>query len=407
MGWVKTPMFMSFKIFRTQFSRISVNLLPCLVIFLAGCSSFTEIKNNLSESIFGVEPANPPVELEPIKASYEAKILWSTDVGKSGRFTYTPVFDDRVVYTVNVDGDVMQLSADSGKIQWQTSLESPISSSVGLGGGLVLVGTSKGYLYALNMNGKKMWSAILSSEIQGQPRYFDGTVIVRTSDHHIYGIDAADGRRKWVYERPSPSLSLKNHAGIVVDGGAIYAGFPGGKLVAIRADDGKMLWEATIAQPKGVTEIERIADITSLPFVDGPLVYVVAYQGKVAAVDRQRGQVVWSRDISSYVGLSAENGKIYLSHTVGSVYSLDYTNGKTYWRQGNLGYRHLTVPLPLGSIVAVGDLEGYVHLLSVDDGSFVGRIQLGSDPLMSLTAGTNNQFYAQSSDGHLYAVSYK
>lgn len=389
------------------FNCLAVSTLLLLGSGLSACSGFSDLKNNLSESIFGVEPANPPAELEDIKASYETRVLWSTDVGEAGRFSYTPVVADSLIYAVNAEGDVMQLAADSGKIQWKTELNEPISGGVGIGGGLILAGTSKGRLYALNVNGKKLWSAILSSEIQGQPRYYDGTVIVRTSDHHIYGIDAADGRRKWIYERATPSLSLKNQAGIVVDGGAVYAGFPGGKLVAIRADNGKLLWEATVAQPKGVTEIERIADITSLPHVDGPVVYVVAYQGKVAAVDRQRGQILWSRDISSYIGLTADNGKIYLSHTIGSVYSLDNSSGKTFWRQGNLGYRHLTIPLPLSTVVAVGDLEGYVHLLSQDDGSFVGRIKLGSKPIMSLVASSGNQFLAQSRDGHLYAVTYK
>ncbi len=387
--------------------RLSLAALFLLGSSLSACTAFNDVKTNLSESIFGAEPANPPVELEEIKSSYETRVVWSTNVGEAGRFTYAPVLADNFIYAVNAEGSVMQLSAENGKKLWETELNEPISSSVGLGGGLVLAGTSKGHLYALNVNGKKLWSAILSSEIQGQPRYYDGTVIVRTSDHHIYGVDAADGRRKWVYERATPSLSLKNQAGIVVDGGAVYAGFPGGKLIAIRADNGKLLWEATVAQPKGVTEIERIADITSLPFVDGPMVYVVAYQGKVAGVDRQRGQVAWSRDISSYAGLTADNGKIYLSHTIGSVYSLDATNGKTFWRQGNLGYRLLTVPLPLSNVVAVGDLEGYIHLLSQDDGGFVGRTQLGSKPIMSLVAGTNNQFFAQSRDGNIYAVTYK
>lgn len=401
----------SFSALRNQphsFKHVTLAVLCLLGSGLSACTAFNDVKTNLSESIFGAEPANPPVELEDIKSSYETRVLWSTDVGEAGRFTYAPVIADNLIYVVNAEGSVMQLSAETGKKIWETQLGEPISSSAGLGGGLVLAGTSKGHLYALNVNGKKLWSAILSSEIQGQPRYYDGTVIVRTSDHHIYGIDAADGRRKWSYERATPSLSLKTQAGIVVDGGAVYAGFPGGKLIAIRADNGKLIWEATVAQPKGVTEIERIADITSLPFVDGPLVYVVAYQGKVAAVDRQRGQVVWNRDISSYVGLTADNNKVYLSHTIGSVYSLDASNGKTFWRQGNLGYRNLTVPLPLSNVVAVGDLEGYIHLLSQDDGSFVGRLQLGSKPIMSLIAGSNaNQFFAQSRDGHLYAVTYK
>ncbi len=378
-----------------------------LIITLSGCTAFTDIKTNLSDSLFGADPANPPAELEDIKASYQLNVLWSADIGESGRFTYQPTVDEKLLYVTNAAGEVIQLSSESGKALWKTALNEPVSSSIGLGGGLVLAGTSKGHLYALNLNGKKLWSAILSSEVQGQPRYFDGTVIIRTTDQHIYGIDAADGRRKWAYERAVPSLSLKTQAGIVVDGGAVYAGFPGGKLVAIRADNGKLLWEATVAQPKGVTEIERIADITSLPYVDGPVVYVVAYQGKIAAVDRQRGQVLWSRDISSYVGLTGENDKIYLTHTLGSVYSLDNSNGKTHWRQGNLGYRNLTVPLPVGTVIAVGDLEGYIHLLSQDDGSFVGRTQLGSQAIMSIVSGQTNQFFAQSRDGNLYAVNIK
>ncbi|HEY0907611.1 MAG TPA: outer membrane protein assembly factor BamB [Methylophilus sp.] len=387
--------------------RLTLPALMLLAFGVSGCSSFTELKSSISERMFGAEPANPPVELEDIHSSYETRLLWTTEVGEPGRFTYTPLLNEHTLYTANMAGDVMQLSAETGKLQWKTELGEPISGSIGYGGGLVLAGTSKGHLFALDVNGKKLWNAILSSEVQGQPRYFDGTVIVRTTDQHIYGIDAADGRRKWSYERTTPALALKTQAGIVVDGGAVYAGFPGGKLVAIRADNGKLLWEATVAQPKGVTEIERIADITSLPFIDGAVIYVVAYQGKVAAVDRQRGQVLWNRDISSYVGLSAENGKVYLSHTIGSVYSLDSSNGKTFWRQGNLGYRNLTVPQAVGNVVAVGDLEGYIHLLSQDDGSFVGRTQLGKKPIMSLLKGSDNQFFAQSRDGNLYAVSIK
>jgi len=209
-----------------------------------------------------------------------------------------------------------------------------------------------------------------------------------------------------VYERASPALSLRSSAGVVVDGGAVYAGFAGGKMVAIRADNGKLLWEATVAQPKGVTEIERIADITSLPVVDGPLVYAVAYQGRVAAVDRVNGKVVWNRDISSYSGMSVEDGKVFVSHTLGSVYALDYSTSKTFWRQPALLNRRLSAPLPMGSLVAVGDLEGYVHFLSRDDGSFSSRIKIDGDPVMSLINGTtSSQLIAATRGGGLYAVS--
>jgi outer membrane protein assembly factor BamB len=279
---------------------------------------------------------------------------------------------------------------------------------VGVGGSLVMVGTQQGVIYAYDLNGKLQWKSRLSSEVLSAPKYYDGTVIVRTGDSRIFGINANDGSRKWVYGRTSPSLSLRSSAGVVVDSGAVYAGFAGGKLIAVRADSGKVLWEASVAQPKGVTEIERIADITSQPVIDGPLVYAVAYQGRIAAVDRVSGRVVWNRDISSLSGLSAEEGRIYVSHAIGSVYSLDYTTGKTFWRQAALKNRQLSAPAPLGSWVVVGDVEGYVHALSRDDGAQAARIRVGESPIMPQLALVNsNTVLAQSREGGIYAIQIK
>lgn len=379
-----------------------------VILITAGCTAISDLKTEISNSVLGREPVNPPTELEDITTTTATKVDWSVGLGKMGRFSFSPAIQSDFVYACSHDGNIYQLDAKTGKTLWHNELDMPLSGGVGVGGGLVLVGTSKGQLVALNSSGKKVWSANLSSEIQGVPRYFNDLVIVRTSDQHIYGIDAVDGRRKWVFERNTPSLALKTNAGIVVDGGAVYAGFPGGKMVAIRADNGKMIWEATVAQPKGVTEIERIADITSLPFVDGPLVYAVAYQGRVAAIDRKTGQTLWNRDISSYSGLTSAEDKIYVSHALGSVYSLDYNNGKTFWRQGNLAYRNLTAPLLIGNVVVVGDVEGYVHLLSKEDGRFVGRTQLGSEAISEIALGSQpNQFVVQTRGGQLYAVSIK
>ena len=210
------------------------------------------------------------------------------------------------------------------------------------------------------------------------PRYFEGKVIVRSGDNAIYGLDAADGVRKWTYTRVVPALSLRSSAGIVVDGGAVYAGFSGGKMVAIRADNGKLLWDATVAVPRGVTEIERIADITSLPVVSGPVVYAVAYQGRIAAIDRINGKVLWNREISSYRGIAIEGEEIYVSHALGSLYSLDYATGRTFWRQGDLLNRRLTTPLPMNGLTVVGDLEGYIHFLNRDNGKFAFILTLVS-----------------------------
>lgn len=362
----------------------------------------------MSDKLFGREPPNPPAELIEFTASEEVKLDWSGQTGETLNYDYTPALEAGFIYIANAKSELAKLNAENGRQEWQIKTEETISGGVGTGGGLVLVGTNRGHVLAYDVNGKLVWKSQLSSEVLSAPRYSDGIVIARSGDNHIYGIDAADGGRKWVYERKVPALSLRSSAGIVVDGGAVYAGFSGGKLAALRADNGKLLWEATVAIPKGVTEIERIADITSLPVVSGPVVYAVAYQGRIAAVDRVSGKVLWNREISSYSGINLHNEKIYVSHALGSVYSLDYATGRTFWRQGDLLNRRLSTPLALDSVVAVGDLEGYLHFLNLENGKFAARIKVDDEAVMSLMAGNSpSQVIVATRGGGLYAVSIK
>lgn len=378
------------------------------LLTVSACSSITDLKTTVTESIFGREAAEPPEPLAEIKQTYVSKVLWQAKLGSAEDFEFSPVVEAGYAYAASAEGEVIKLDVTNGSQLWRVKVGEKLSGGVGAGGSLVLVGTQRGSVYAYDLSGKLQWISRLSSEVLSAPKYFDGTVIVRTGDSRIFGINANDGSRKWVYDRTTPALALRSSAGVVVDGGAVYAGFAGGKMVAVRADNGKLLWEASVAQPKGVTEIERIADITSQPFIDGPLVYAVAYQGRVAAVDRISGRVVWNRDISSLTGLNAEDGRIFLSHALGSVYALDYTTGKSFWRQGALKNRQLTAPLPMGSVVAIGDVEGYVHFLSRDDGAIVSRVRTNSSAVMPQMALINsNTLLAQARDGGIYAVQVK
>ena len=392
-----------------HFKKTSLILLAISsLLMVTGCTSFSDLKTDVSEKLFGREAAEAPDPLTEIKETATTKLLWQSKVGSAEDFDFAPALEAGYAYAASADGEVVKLDAVNGKQVWRANAGEKLSGGVGVGGSLVLVGSQKGIVYAYDIDGKLQWKSKLSSEILSAPRYFDGVVIARTGDSRIYGINANDGSRKWVYDRTSPALTLRSSAGVVVDGGAVYAGFGGGKLIAIRADNGKLLWEASVAQPKGVTEIERIADITSLPVVDGPLVYAVAYQGRIAAVDRMTGRVVWNRDISSLAGISVEDGRIFVSHALGAVYSLDYTTGKTFWRQAALKNRQLSAPVAMGSLVAVGDLEGYVHFLSRDDGAISSSIKNSSSPILPIMAQINSSsVLAQTRDGGIYAIQIK
>lgn len=386
--------------------------LVCLSVatmLLSACAAVTDLKSTVSETLFGPEETNPPAELVEIeKPKFTPKTLWSLQLDDAEGYDFTPILDGGFVYAASAGGEIVKIDATTGKLAWRVDTKQKLTGGVGAGANLIFVGTAEGDVLAYDLTGALAWKSRVSSEVLSVPKVSGSIVVVRAGDSHIFGLSIADGARKWVYERVIPALTIRSASGIAVDSGVVYAGFAGGKMVVIRAEDGRSGWEASVAQPKGATEIERIADITSLPVVDGPLVYAVAYQGRLAAVDRSNGKVVWNRDVSSYTGISSADAKIYLSHAIGSVYSLDYTNGKTFWRQGDLQNRKLTAPLPLDGVVAVGDLEGYIHFLSKEDGAFVARTQLASDPIMpQMIELSSTSFVAQSRHGSVYAVSIK
>ena len=376
------------------------------VLVLSACSSLTDLKDDMSERLFGRESNETPSELSEIKNTAQVKVLWSAHLGDSLDADFNSVADNGFIYAASANGEMIKLSLADGKQAWRIKSGEQFSGGVGLGPNLLLLGTATGYVVAYDLNGKLLWKSKLSSQVLSAPKVDYGVVVVRCGDSRIYGLNVADGSRKWVYERASPALTLRSSAGVALDGGAAYAGFAGGKLIALRVEDGKVIWEVSVAQPKGTTEIERIADITSLPVVDGSLVYAVAYQGKIAAVDRATGRIAWARDISSYTGLSAEDAKVFVSHANSAVYALDFSTGKTFWRQGDLKQRRITAPAPMGNLIAVGDVEGYVHFLSREDGSFSARIKTDDAAIMPqmLVVGAST-LIAQTRKGGIYAIS--
>ena len=378
-------------------------------LLLVACSSAVQLKEDLSERVFGREQPSDMSELSKIeKPSIEGKQLWRASVSASLDSDFTPAIADGFVYAAGLKGDLVKLNASSGKQVWRIDIGENLSGGVGVGEGKLLLGSDKGYLIAFDLNGKALWKTKLSSQVLSVPVFDANLAVVRCGDSRIYGIQLSDGSKKWVYERSNPTLTIRSSAGVALSDGFAYAGFAGGKMVAIRVDDGKPVWEVSVAQPKGTTEIERIADITSTPVIDGQLVYAVAYQGKVAAVERGSGRVIWNREISSYTGLDADGGKVFITHTNGAVYALDYATGKTFWRQGDLKQRRLSAPLPLDAALVVGDVEGYLHFLSREDGSFLGRLQSTSGAVMPrMVALGKNSLVAQNRNGDIYAVSIK
>jgi outer membrane protein assembly factor BamB len=134
-------------------------------------------------------------------------------------------------------------------------------------------------------------------------------------------------------------------------------------------------------------------------------VCAVAYQGKIGCFDGVSGNVSWSRDLSSTAGLSVDARYVFVSDDRGAVQALDRAGGATIWKQDRLFLRRLTAPLPLGDVVAVGDVEGYIHFLSRESGAFVGRAATDGSPIRSSLLRLEQGLLVQTQAGNLYALS--
>ena len=385
---------------------------------LSACGPIKDFTDQLNDNLLGPDPVNPPAPLKDIKTVVQPKLLWKVGLKVEGRFDLSPVASGEYAYAASSDGILGKYNLVTGKPVWEIKTGETISGGLGFGSDVICFGTSNGYANAYDINGKLLWKSKVSSEVLSVPVIVEGNVLVRTADHNIHAFNIKDGARRWIFNRQGPALTLRSNASLVSSDGVIYVGYPGGKLAAIRLDNGTLLWDSSVAQPKGITEVDRIADITSQPVIDGMVIYAVAYNGRIAAVDRINGRVIWNRDISSFVGLTMEGGRIYLSHSGGAVYSLDNTSGKTFWRQGDLLNRKLSKPLPMSEYIAVGDLAGVVHILDRETGAFLGRIELEANAASSFLDEDNpvmsnmieyepGKLLAQTRNGGLYAISVK
>lgn len=383
---------------------LRVPMAGLLALSLGGCAGFGESLSTGFGLWGGKEGAEKPLPLAEIKPSASINTQWRVGVGSAGDYVFSPAVDGDSVYAAGVDGNVARFDAESGKQLWRVETGKKLSAGVGVGSGLVLMATRKGEVLAYDPDGKALWQSRVSSEVLSAPQVAEGIVVVRAADGQIYGLDARNGKSKWVYQRALPSLAIRSHAGVVVMRGGVFAGYAGGKLVALSLSNGVLGWEASVAQPRGATELERIADVTSQPVADGSSICAVAFQGRVACFEIINGNLIWAREMSSISGLSVDASSLYVSDARGAVHALDKSSGASLWKQDKLLNRRLSAPVVIGKHVAVADLEGYVHFLSREDGSFAARAATDGSAIAATPLLLGQNLLLQTRNGGLFAL---
>ena len=362
--------------------------------------------------VFGGEDddALAPKELVDFEPTLEVERLWSADVGGDSEFlrlNLMPAGDGTRIYTAGRDGSVSAFDPESGRRLWRTETGAPLSAGPGLGSGRVVVAASDGTLICLVAEtGEVRWRVNIGGESLATPIIADDSLVVYTIDGKLRVLSLFNGSVLWSMEQSVPALTLRGSAAPVVVGTTIIAGFDNGRLVAVNLLDGATEWEAMLSPPTGRSDLERLSDVDGTITAVDQDVYASGYQGRIASVAAESGQVLWAREISTHVGVSADWNNLYTANTDGEILAMSRQTGAEAWRNDALLRREPTLPVPFDTAVVVGDFEGYLHFMSNLDGDLVARERVGKGMVSGAPVVIGGRLYVQTEAGEVsaYAV---
>ncbi len=348
-----------------------------------------------------------PKKLVPFTQSLRIEREWTASVGG----TKTPLLlgldlavRGGTVYAAGRGGEVAAFDLLSGRRRWARRLKSALGGGPGVDADLVAVGSTAGDVFALRASdGTVLWHVNVAGEILAAPAVTSRVVMVRAVDGKLHALSPVDGHELWQVQQQVPALSLRGTSRPEIVGEVAISGFDNGKVVAANLSDGSSAWETEISTPHGSNQIEELNDVDATPRDEGNDVYVAQFQGKVAMLALDTGQIWWSHDLSSYRGMSLDGDALYVSTADGQVVAMHRSNGTEIWRQGALRYRQLSAPVVFGDAVVVADFEGYLHWLDKTTGALLARTRSGKVRISNAPIAAGGLLLVVNDDGRLAA----
>jgi outer membrane protein assembly factor BamB len=350
---------------------------------------------------------DPPAKLVDFEPQLSVEKLWSHSFGGKSdrmRLALRMAVADNVAYAAGFDGEITALSAENGKTIWVVKTKLPLSAGPAVGNGIVVVGATDGTVVAFEaLTGKERWRHRVSGEVLSSPLIVNDDVLVRSVDGRLVALAASDAKQKWSVEQTVPRLSLRGTAPPVVAQDSVITGFDNGRVVSVELATGDLQWDTAVGTPTGRTELERMVDIDAPVRVLGDDVFVAGYQGRIAMLARESGQIWWARDFSSYRGFNIDNTTIFASSAEGLVVAMRRNDGNVSWEQAALRQRALTAPTIDGGALIVGDYDGYLHWLSATDGSMLARTKTDGERITNAPLVADGRVFVQTDGGTVIA----
>jgi outer membrane protein assembly factor BamB len=361
-----------------------------LIATLSGCSVMSYFSG----------PSKPqPAALQPVSGAVSAKQVWSNRIGAIN-FPLELQVAGNTVYVSGGDGSVAAIDGRTGADLWRANAGAPVATGVGGDGKTAAVVTQANDVVAF-LDGREAWRQKLSAQTYTAPLVAGGRVFVLSADRSVSAFDGQTGRKLWSIQRPNEPLVLKQSGVILAVGDTLVVGFSG-RLAGLNPSSGVIRWEAPIASPRGVNDIERLVDLVGRVSRDGDVVCARAFQASVGCVNTARGSLVWTKPANGAQGVHGDDQRVFGSESDGVVQAWRRVDGERAWTTDALRYRSLSAPLVVGRSVAVGDFVGIVHLLSRENGALLNRLTTDGSPIVAAPVLVGNTLVAVTRNGGIF-----
>lgn len=337
-----------------------------------------------------------PAELGPNAALIGVKTAWTVQIGPVN-FPLDIRLSSSGLFAASSAGAVVSLDPDSGRELWRTSLGTPLSAGVGADGDDAAVVTQTNEVVLLR-SGEVRWRYQLPAQAHTAPLVAGGRVFVLAADRSVTALDGATGRRLWVQQRPGEPLVLKQSGVMLAVGDTLVAGFSG-RLTGLNPLNGSLRWEAAVASPRGTNDVERLVDLVGRVSRVDDVVCARAFQSSVGCVDARRGTLMWSKPAQGAQGVHGDGKTLFGTEINGRVVAWKRDSGEKAWSYDGLLHRDLTAPLLIGRSIAVGDGQGWVHLLSREDGAPLNRLATDGSAIVSAPVQAGNTLVVATRNG--------
>ncbi len=365
---------------------------------------------------------NSVAELTEIVEQFKPQVVWDTSVGDGVEHYFSrlsPVVAYDHVYVADRQGYAMAFEQKTGKQVWKVDLSNldnergffddkksaRISGGAVAGYNKVFWGSENGDVFALDSKtGELKWHTTVPGEVISKPALEGNKVIINTVSGILIALDSNTGEMVWKVDQAVPALTLRGVSGVTTSAGGAFVGLATGEVSVYLLDSGQQGWTTEIGEASGSTELQRIVDVDVTPIVYGEKVYSISANGNLVATDLRTGRELWKRKYSSYRQLSVEANKIYATDIQGHVYAIDRNSGAELWSQLSLTNRGTTGPVVQNGYIVVGDFEGYLHWLDIDNGDIVARHHVDGSGLFVTPIVEDGVLYAYSRDGSFEAI---